>query len=235
MAVLCEVDYQTAEQYRSKTLSVKLGYKKQKVYLKVLCDDLTLVDAVELARESPAVLAVGYRGLDTTQEYLSLKESGVYIYRLYDFGDNITESDILRVMGDTPIGVVPVINFVGGFSDLKFLEEICKKYDRVRFCGGRLFCLGSLRLGVVGRDMLEGLGCRSLPYSMYNSQDILELTDISQLEIEAEEVKQKARGRKAVKQSESRKVSEPKKTKTKSSTGKVSFSSMLSSKDFQGI
>lgn len=188
MAIISSVDYSTALSYKGMNLSTKYNNKKHKVYLRLDCDDYTLEDSINLARLSKNILMVNYQGLDTNIYYQSLiQNDGVYVGRIIDFGNDITEDDIKRIIEKVPNGVVPIINLPEDYKDLHFIWEISKKIPRVRFCGGHLFAIEGIKVGAIGIDILDKVEAK-YDVDAYNLEcrvDALEDVDISSLEISA--------------------------------------------------
>lgn len=186
MAIISSVDYSTALSYKGMNLSTKYNNKKQKVYLKLNCDDLTLADCLELARLSKNIVMINYQGIDTNVTYLSLTEdSGIYIGKVIDFGNNITLEDIQRIENQVPKGVVPIINLPEDYNNLEFIWRASKKFPRVRFSGGNLFAIEGVKIGQVGVDILSKFETK-LDASVYSSDgrtDCVDVVDINTLEI----------------------------------------------------
>ena len=182
MAIVCSVDYSTALGYKGVNLSTKYNNKKHKVYLKLVCDDLTLLDGVELAKASKNILMVEYRGLDTNPSYMTLtQDTGVYIGRVVDFGNNITVEDIERTINDIPSGITPIINLPDDFKDIQYLWKLSKQFPRVRFSGGYLFAIDGVKIGAIGVDILSKLDIKfdESSYLLNSTLDVLEDVDIT--------------------------------------------------------
>lgn len=233
MSIICSVDYITALNYKGANLSTKYNNKKHKVYLKLICDDLTLVDAIELAKVSKNILMIDYQGLETNTTYIGLTEPcGVYIGRVIDFGNNITLEDVERIVNDTPAGVTPIINLPNDYKDLHFLWQVAQKFGKVRFCGGKLFAVDGVKIGAIGVDILDKLDIKYdfSSYYLDGTIDVLENVDISSLEIDTTTKPENASKGKS-KSSSSTKSSAPKKPAKKS----VSFGELLKNSGFGGM
>lgn len=184
MSIIVDIDYNTALMYKGKSVTTKHGNKKHKVYFRLCCDDFTLKDSIDLARVSKNVLMLNYIGSHTNDDYLSLTESsGTYIGRVYEFGNNITEEDIKGVLDETPEGVVPIIQLQSDFTDLRFVWCMSTKYERLRFTGGKLFCIDGCRIGSIGIDTLDKLGIK-YNVDSYVSSDALEIVKLEGLVLE---------------------------------------------------
>lgn len=210
MSIICEVDYSTALRYKGANLTTKYNNKKHNVYLKLVCDDLSLIDGIELSKSSKNILMIDYQGLDTNIAYSELtKDVGVYIGRLIDFGNNITSEDVEHIVNNTPQGVTPIINLPDDYKDMRFIWEVSKKYPTVRFCGGSLFAIDGVKLGAIGIDILDKVGAKYdvESYTINGSVDAIETVDINTLTIDTTEPKRKS------KRSGSGNSKAPKKTK----------------------
>lgn len=188
MAIICSVDYSTALGYKGMNLSAKYNNKKHKVYLKLNCDDYILEDGLSLARVSKNILMVNYQGIGTSQVYLGLtNDTGIYVGRVMDFGNDITEEDIERLVVNIPEGITPIIKLPEDFTNLRFIWEVSKKFPRVRFCGGKLFAIEGVKVGAIGVDILDRVEAKydDDAYSLGGRVDALEEVDISTLEIKA--------------------------------------------------
>ena len=188
MSIICKVDYTTALKYKGMNLSTKYNNKKHKVYLKLIGDDFTLTDCIALAKVSKNILMVEYQGLQSNSAYEELTENtGVYVGRVYDFGNNITEEDVEKIAEDSPKGVVPIIKLPDDYKDVYKIYHISKTYPTVRFCGGHLFAIDGVKVGAIGVDVLDkaqdkySMDC----YKLDDTEDVLENVDITSLEIDS--------------------------------------------------
>lgn len=196
MSIICKVDYATALKYKGMNLSTKYNNKKHKVYLKLIGDDFTLTDCIALAKVSKNILMVEYQGLQSNSAYEELTENtGVYVGRVYDFGNNITEEDVEKIAEDSPKGVVPIIKLPDDYKDLYKIYHISKTYPTVRFCGGHLFAIDGVKVGAIGVDILDkaqdkySMDC----YKLDDTEDVLENVDITSLEIDSSSKPEKAK------------------------------------------
>ena len=215
MSIICKVDYATALKYKGMNLSTKYNNKKHKVYLKLICDDFTLTDCIALAKVSKNILMVEYQGLQSNSVYEELTENtGVYVGRVYDFGNNITEEDVEKIAEDSPKGVVPIIKLPDDYKDLYNIYQISKAHPSVRFCGGHLFAIDGVKVGAIGVDILDKLQDKySLDcFKLDDTEDVLESVDINELEIDTTTKPERAKkassgGNKSVAKKTSKKVS----------------------------
>lgn len=222
MSVIAVTDYSGALEYKGFNLTTKYNGKKHKVYLKVICDDFSLSECIELAKSSKNILMLEYQGMETFPMYTQLKKDvGVYIGRVTDMGNNISDEDLLALINDTPEGVVPIVRLPDDFKNLRVVSNLSEKFPTVRFCGGNLFSVKGVKVGAVGVDLLKSKDIKfdQSAYMLSCTDDVLEDIDINELEIETSSkpestTKQKKQGSGTKKQN---KVSKP----------SISFSSML--------
>lgn len=215
MSIICKVDYATALKYKGMNLFTKYNNKKHKVYLKLIGDDFTLTDCIALAKVSKNILMVEYQGLQSNSAYEELTENtGVYVGRVYDFGNNITEEDVEKIAEDSPKGVVPIIKLPDDYKDLYNIYQISKAHPSVRFCGGHLFAIDGVKVGAIGIDILDKLQDKySLDcFKLDDTEDVLESVDINELEIDTTTKPERAKkassgGNKSVAKKTSKKVS----------------------------
>lgn len=186
MSIICKVDYSTALKYKGLNLKAKYNGKKHQVCLKVVCDDFTLQECIELAKSSPSIVMLEYQGLETNKSYLDLKPCGVYIGKVFDLGNNFTRDDIVSIDTDTPDGVVPIIHLPDDFNNIEFIWKLSKEFNRIRFCGGYLFNIEGIKIGAVGSDILSSGNFKlNSEESIYQGiDDVIEQADISILDIE---------------------------------------------------
>ncbi len=187
MSIICKVDYATALKYKGMSLSTKYNNKKHKVYLKLIGDDFTLTDCIALAKVSKNILMIEYQGLQSNATYENLTENtGVYIGRVYDFGNNITEEDVEKIVASTPAGITPVIKLPDDYKDLYSIYKFSQIHSTVRFCGGHLFAIEGIKVGAIGVDILDKLQDKySLDcFKLDDTEDVLESVDINELEID---------------------------------------------------
>lgn len=186
MALLVEVDFETAKGYAGYGLSTKYNGKKHKVYLKVTCDESNLAEAISLCKANRNMLMLEYQGMDNYPSYTDLQPQGIYIGRLTRLGNNLTAEDVESIVSSTPAGVVPIVSLPSDFSDMEFLWHLSKKYPTVRYSGGVLFEIDGVKIGEIGTDILEAAGIKvdESCYFIDGKSDCLDCVDISELELE---------------------------------------------------
>ena len=224
MSILSNIDYDAAFQFKGCNLSTKYNGKKHKVYLRLVCDDLTLSDGLNLAKLCPSIVAIEYTGAESNETFMNLgTDNSLYVYKLYEHGNNITENDVKLILESTPVGVTPVIHLPDTFVDLHFIYKMCKSYPRVRFCGGNLFCVDGVRLGCIGVDILDKLDIKytSDCYAIGNKMDVLECVDLNDLKLDISTKPEKA----VKKKSPSKRSSSS--SSSKKSSPSMSFADML--------
>lgn len=187
-AYIAKCGYDEVKDYRGKGFLAKVGNKKYKVFLRVLCDDFNLKDAIQFARGTSSVVMLEYQGSSENAEYLSLTSentNGCYIAKVVSCGDNVTADDIEHILEDIPTGVVPIIQLPETFTDLQFVWKMCTLHERIRFCGGKLFCVEGCRLGCCGNDILEKKGIKSNgDFYKEGCSCGLEVVDLESIELE---------------------------------------------------
>lgn len=164
MSVIVRTSYENAKQYKGKGVVTKIGNKKHNVFFKVIIDDFTIEDA--LSNNDSNIVMYDYQGMITNTVYLGLESTNLYITKSYEFGNDISENDIIELLNEVPNGVVPIVKLPSDYKNFEFVCRICDKYPRIRFCGGVLFCAKGCRIGCCGRDILDDAGIK---YSDSNS------------------------------------------------------------------
>lgn len=156
MSIVVKTNYETANKYANGRVVTKYNNKKHQVYFRVSCDDYSLNSCIELAKKSDNIVMLDYEGLPMSQTYTSLtSDTGVYIGIKIEVGMDFSEEDLVRILNDTPEGVTPIVKLPDEYKNIRFLYNMCKKYSRVRFCGGATFNISGCRLGCCGADVLE--------------------------------------------------------------------------------
>ena len=189
MAIFCNVSYPVANEYRGKSLTTEFENKKHPLFFKLVCDDFTLEDALNLAKVSKNILMLDYRGTASSVVYQTMcKDSGVYVGRLVEFGTDVTEKDIVNLLeSEVPDGVTLIVRVPAEYNDLQFVHYICSKYNNVRFAGGQLFAINGVRLGAIGVDILAGSNIKFSAecYTMCDNIDVIKEVEYGTLEITA--------------------------------------------------
>lgn len=187
MSIICKVDYDTAKQYKGCNLKTKYNNRTHQVGLKLICDDSTLKDSIELARGNNNILMVEYKGLDTNEDYINLTKKdtdGVYIAKVLDIL-TVDEDIINNVISDLPEGITPVIRLPEDYCNIEFLVNITKKYPNIRFANGILFSISGVNVGSVGIDILSKNNFKYNANNFYlqNTDDVIEDVNIANLEL----------------------------------------------------
>lgn len=200
MSVVCNVSVAEAKAYRGVSIKAKYNGKKQQVLLRLLCDETNVKEAVDLARVSKNVAMLEYQGNDEYKALSLMRNTGVYIGRVFNCGNNIDESELERLVDDVPQCVTPIIYFPDDFSDLELVWKLAQKFPNVRFCGGKLFAIEGIKIGAVGLDTLDKAGIKyeEESYIIDGTMDVIDsvsFSDLSEIETSAKaEVKQKSVG-----------------------------------------
>lgn len=230
MAIICNVDYNTALEFKGYNLKGKYQNKNQQIYLRVTCDDRTLKESIDLARGSKNILMLEYQGVDSEEvnTVLSANTEGVYIGKVFDFGNNIKETDIENLVADLPVCVVPIISLPDDFKDLELLYHLSKKFPNVRFCGGQLFSISGVKVGAIGVDTLakRGIKFSEESYRLSGTKDVIECVDFDSLTIE--------KTTKAEKTTKKKKGNSKTPNKAKKKARGISMSDMFSDLDDRG-
>ena len=191
MGIICEIDLDQAKNYANSVVMTRVNNKKQKVYFKLRCDETNLIEAINFVKNNKYFICTVYNGLEDSEVYQNItKDTGVLIIRVTEYGNNIKGEDIESLLESTPDGITPIVKLPEEFNDLHLIWEFSKKYDRVRFCGGDLFCINGCRLGCCGEELfnklgvneknrqLDKIGC-SCYYDVYDFEELeLEITKV---------------------------------------------------------
>lgn len=189
MDLLARCNYEELELYKGRTLTTKIGNKKCNVKLLVSCNDFTVMQAIDVAKERLSVIGVEYTGSLSNIVFQSLnaqKTGGVYIWVTQSFGNNFDVGDLRDALNELPECVDLVIQLPEDFRNLRKLWLSCKELNRVHFSGGSLFSLDGISLGCVPEERLKANGVKPLE-DLYADGDKLwgiEIRDASELEIE---------------------------------------------------
>ena len=221
MAIVCPVNYEVAQSYKGYNLKTTYNNKKTPVYLKLMCDNTNLKESIDLARGSKNILMVEYQGIDSGDLEI---DNSVYVGKIIDFGNDLRIEDVDRLVNSFSDNLVSVIKLPPDFTDLELLYNISLKYPQIRFCGGELFAIAGVKVGVIGVDILDSRGIKFNVDSYYLKGDdyALPVVDIETLEIDTTgkgDVKKK----KAKKDGKSQSASSAKKPAKK----KMNFGSMM--------
>ena len=215
MALVSRVNIVDAALYRGCSLKTRYMNKSHAVYLKLLCGDNELEECLEFARVTPSVLMLEYQGTGSNLGYLTKENTGgLYVGVVVEYGNDIVESDVERLISNYPDGVTIVIKVPDDFSDMRTVITLCNKYDNIRFCGGKLFALEGARVGMIGVDTLESVGIKiDDSYYYAAGDDVMQTVDIECLELTRTVGK--------VKKPKTAKTSKAPKSKSTESTGSV--------------
>jgi len=187
VSVVCSVDYEIASGYAGKQLSAKVDNKKHQVFLKLTCNENDLERSIALARGSKNIVMVEYQGQLDSMVFQSIKTQGVYVGVVQDAGSDVDAMDINEFLADIPSGVTLIIRLPKGFCSLGRLWELSKQYSNVRFCGGLLFEVDGVRIGMVGPDILDDFKGKhdESSYMIDGMDDCVPDLDIFDLDINA--------------------------------------------------
>ena len=168
MKAICKLDYEQAKEYANAIVSGVVGKKKyDDVFFRVRCDDTNLADTIQLVKANQKFICVDYNGMEEFEGYVNLTEDvGVLIIRVFEYGNNITETDVQELLDSTPSGVTPVIKMPEDFKDLHLVWKFSRKFPKVRFCGGNLFSLDGCRLGCCGKELFMSLNVKEKNFEL---------------------------------------------------------------------
>lgn len=191
MSVIVKTSYENTKLYREKDVYVKIGSKKHDVMFYTIIDDFNIEECLNYYDNNIAIYS--YQGTLDNSLYNNVEDTDLYIVKEFNYGNDISESDVKDVLLDTPSGVVPVISLPDDFKDYEFIYNICKKYDKVRFSGGILFDDGVCRVGLISRNTLNDLGLKfkSDSYILKHGDELIDIITDENLEFIISEKKEK--------------------------------------------
>ena len=169
MSLIVKTDVNTASQYKVGNISTKYNGKKHKVLFRVFCDDVNIKDAIQLSKESSNIVGIVYQGLSNDLSSLaSLVSPNVNLLKEYNFGSNITLSDVKGIVEQTPSFITPIIILPESFTDLHLIYDLCSQCENVRFTGGKLFPVDGVRIGYCSQAQLEKHGVSAVNSNMFS-------------------------------------------------------------------
>lgn len=159
--MLVRIDLDDAKSFGRNRLITKVGNKKKQVLMMINVDNTNIKDAIDFAVGNSSVAALVYEG---TEQYFSLLSEldtkGVYICKVEQFGDDVSEEGIRQLLEILPKWATLVAELPEEYKNMEFICNMCEKYPRVRFSGGYLFNFKDCKLGICGDDILEKLGVK---------------------------------------------------------------------------
>lgn len=194
--LIARTDLGSIRDYLNGKVTTKYEGKIHQVFFKVICDETNLEECIKAAETSNTIAMIEYTGLIVSPVYLSQTATGTqYVGYVMDVGMNVNESELVHLMTSVPYGVTPIFRLPAEYKDMKFVYDMCKKYARLRFCGGNLFRLTGCRVGCVGADILESMGVKStsLDY-IVAGDDICPTVDASALDLDIKATKVSHKG-----------------------------------------
>lgn len=191
--IFTEVGLTKAKEYRGKRLTAKVG-KKHQVVLGIEVDNFSFNEGIEEYKVNKNVMYLMYVG---TLDALKMipPQTGVNVCRVVPVGNDVDEDTIQAIVSEHPMWVTPCIELPSDFKNIRFVCEMCEKYDTLRFVGGKLFQFPELKFGYFTEQILEnkGFSIKEEPLFLDNKKAIIDFVDDSQLEIEVKEAKKSAR------------------------------------------
>lgn len=158
MSVIVKADLSEVKQYTGKSVTTKIGKKNHPVLFRVNVDDFTVEEGIDIAKRDANIIMLNYIG--SQAGLTNIVSKGVYITYAVEVGNDVTEEDIIKYLNNTPDGVTLVIKLPDDFKNIRFAYDMSVKYDKVRFCGGCLFCFDECKFGCVGRDICTQRGIK---------------------------------------------------------------------------
>lgn len=156
-SVIVKSDLNSAMKYCG-AVSAKIGGKRKRVLFEVPVDELSLPVALESAKRNRNIISLVYEGLDCDISCEDASKEGVNITWVLPVAGNISVSDISRYVETLPKGMSLTLRFPEDFNDIDFIFELSSAFPDIRICGNTLFSFDGLRVGIVGRDILEKRG-----------------------------------------------------------------------------
>lgn len=191
--IFTEVGLTKAKEYRGKKLIAKVG-KKHQVALGIEVDNFSFNEGVEEYKANKNVLYLMYVG---TLDALKLipPQTGVNVCRVIQVGNDVDEDTIDSIVSEHPMWVTPCIELPSDFRNIKFVCEMCEKYDTIRFIGGKLFQFPEVKFGFFSKELLEnkGFSIKDEPLFYDNKKAIIDFVEENQLDIEVKEAKKSSR------------------------------------------
>lgn len=191
--IFTEVGLTKAKEYRGKKLIAKVG-KKHQVALGIEVDNFSFNEGVEEYKANKNVLYLMYVG---TLDALKLipPQTGVNVCRVIQVGNDVDEDTIDSIVSEHPMWVTPCIELPSDFRNIKFVCEMCEKYETIRFIGGKLFQFPEVKFGFFSKELLEnkGFSIKDEPLFYDNKKAIIDFVEENQLDIEVKEVKKSSR------------------------------------------
>lgn len=235
--VLVKAELDRVRGFIGKSISTKVGNKKHPVILKLTVDDFSVREAVELAKIDKNIAMINYTGtLSGLSSLDGLDLSDIYIGYEIDATHCADEESVEHYYSACPEFLTPIFRLSDDFCNMKFIQDMCKKFPRVRFTGGKTFELLDCRLGSFGLDCADraGIQVKKIEYihdGDYDCFQVLEDTDIDLIVSERKErQKAKVRSSRTANTPKEKKVKEP---STRKSGKKSAFGSFFG--DFSGV
>ena len=148
--VLVKCRISDIKKYIGKRVKGLVNGKEVVLYFRLLCDEMDVMDGIDLVAKNDNILLLDYIGSDFCPVYMNLtKETvgDVCVIRITDVETELTEKFVGGVVNDTPSGVIPVLRLPEKFKDLELLYKLNQIYPNVRFCGGTLFVVEGCNIG----------------------------------------------------------------------------------------
>lgn len=160
--MIAKISLDEAKALGRNKLVTKVGNKKKVVVLEISVDNTNIKDAIDFAVGNNSVASLVYEGTEQHMQMVTeLDTKGVHICRVEQVADDVSESDIIKLLQIIPNWASLVVDVPEDYKNMEFICNMCAKYPRVRFSGGYLFNFKECRLGICGDDILDKLGVKS--------------------------------------------------------------------------
>lgn len=192
MSMIVKADLSEIKEYTGKSVSAKIGKKSHPVLFRVNVDNFSVEEAIDVAKRDSNIVMLNYIGSPAGLANIDTK--GVYITFSVEVGNDVSEEDIVKYIADIPEGVTLVVKLPEEFKNIRFAYEMSQKYDKVRFCGGCLFCFDECRFGCLGRDICtqKGIKFDDTEYIKTGCSCCIPIDDIANVELSISNSKQKS-------------------------------------------
>ena len=161
--ILVKCRIKDIKKYLGQQLQATVNGREVKVYLRLLCDEIDIMDGLELSDKYDNIVMLDYIGDDFSPVYMNLTERTTgksCVIRIIDIEDELNETVIKNHLSMIPNGVTPVFKVKSNYADLETLYKLNQIYPKIRFCGGTLFAIKGCNIGCCGIPLLEEKGIK---------------------------------------------------------------------------
>lgn len=159
--MIAKISLEDAKKFGRSKLITKVGNKKKVVLFEISVDNTNIKDAIEFSVGNNNVASLVYEGAEQHMQMINeLDTRGVHICRVEQVADDVSETDIVKLLQVIPSWASLVVDVPEDYKNMEFICDMCNRYPRVRFSGGYLFNFKDCRLGTCGDDILSKLGVK---------------------------------------------------------------------------